>query len=344
MHAFNAACTWIATHAYAQRCASKFQLQKQLYQEVRQRFGLSAQLAIRAIAKTVEAYKRDKSVQIAFREDGAVVYDERIMAFRGVDTVSLMVLHGREIIPMQMGEYQRVQFARAKGQADLVLQNGTFSLLVTIETPEAPPMVPERFMGIDLGIVNVAADSTGKLYSGTDIEHVRQRCQCHRASFQRTGTKSAKRRLKKLAGKESRFRRWVNHQIANKLVALAKDTKSALVLEDLTDIRERITVRKRERNKHSGWSFRQLQDFIVYKAIRAGVRGCFVDPRNTSKTCSRCGFCARCNRRTQDTFSCLRCGFKCHADTNAARHLATRGLVSAPDLIAPRLGQLAFAW
>ena len=187
MHAFNAACTWIATHAYAQRCASKFQLQKQLYQEVRQRFGLSAQLAIRAIAKTVEAYKRDKTVQVAFRPDGAVVYDERIMAFRGVDAVSLMVLHGREIIPMQMGEYQRVQFARAKGQADLVLKDGTFYLLVTIETPEAPPMIPERFMGIDLGIVNVAADSTGNLYSGTDVERVRQRCQCHRASFQRTG-------------------------------------------------------------------------------------------------------------------------------------------------------------
>ena len=73
MHAFNAACTWLATHAFAQRCASKFALQRQYYQEVRQRFGLSAQLAIRAIAKTVEAYKRDKNIQVAFRPDGAVV-------------------------------------------------------------------------------------------------------------------------------------------------------------------------------------------------------------------------------------------------------------------------------
>ena len=89
MCAFNAACTRIAEHAYAQRCASKFQLQKQLYYEVRQRFGLSAQLAISAIAKVVEACKRDKSQPVAFHPVGAVVYDERIMGFQGVKAVSL---------------------------------------------------------------------------------------------------------------------------------------------------------------------------------------------------------------------------------------------------------------
>src|SRR5262245_34066116 len=76
MHAFNAAGTWIAAYAFEHRCASKFQLQKALYYDVRQRFGLSAQWVIRAIAKAVEAYKRDKAQQVAFRPDGAVVYDE----------------------------------------------------------------------------------------------------------------------------------------------------------------------------------------------------------------------------------------------------------------------------
>ena len=121
MHAFNAACTWIAEYAYRERCASKFALQKALYYEVRQRFGLSAQLAIRAIAKTVEAYKRDKNQRVSFRPDGAVVYDERIMAFRGLDEVSLTTLSGREVIPMQMGDYQRVQFHRPKGKPNLCM-------------------------------------------------------------------------------------------------------------------------------------------------------------------------------------------------------------------------------
>lgn len=116
MYAFNEACTWIAACAYQQRCASKFQLQKQLYYDVRHRFGLSAQLAIRAMAKTIEAYKRDKAQQVAFRPDGVVVYDERIYSFHGLDAVSLTTLHGRDLVPIQMGDYQRVQFHRAKAK------------------------------------------------------------------------------------------------------------------------------------------------------------------------------------------------------------------------------------
>ena len=344
MHAFNAACAWIAETAYAQRCASKFALQKQLYQEVRQRFGLSAQLAIRAIAKTVEAYKRDKSTRVSFRPDGAVVYDERIMSFKGLDVVSLTVLDGRVIVPMQMGDYQRVQWSRAKGQADLILVNGQFYLLVTIETPEPPPMIPERFLGVDLGIVTLAVDSDGNSYTGEPIEVVRQRCMTHRGTFQARGTKSAKRRLKALAGKQARFQRSVNHGIAKRLVQLAKDTKAALVLEDLTHIRERVTVRKRQRNKQSNWSFGQLRAFIAYKAQRAGVALVLIDPRNTSRECSRCGHVDKKNRRSQAEFLCLRCGFASHADTNAANVIAARGSVRALHLIAPSQGQLAFAW
>jgi len=158
MRAFNAACTYIAEIAYQQRCASKFRLQKLLYYEVRDRFGLSAQLAIRAIAKVVEAYKRDKAKRLVFHPASAVVYDARILSFQGLEAVSLTTLHGREVVPMQMGDYQRVQFHRAQGQADLVLVNGQFFLLVTLDTPEEPPMVPERFLGVDLGIVNLAVE------------------------------------------------------------------------------------------------------------------------------------------------------------------------------------------
>src|SRR5919202_1488015 len=104
----------------------------------------------------------------------------------------------------------------------------------------------------------------------------------HRQTYTRTHPKATKRRLKRMAGKESRFRRWANHTIAKRLVAYAKDTKAALVLEDLTHIRDRMMVRKGQRNKHASWSFRQLRAFISYKAERAGVPMVFVDPRNSS--------------------------------------------------------------
>ena len=89
-----------------------------------------------------------------------------------------------------------------------------------------------------------------------------------------------------MAGKQGQVSTCVNHGLTKRLVAYAKDTKAALVLEEFTHIRDRMTVRKTQRNKQHNWSFRQLREFVVYKAQRAGVPLLFVDPRNTSRTCT----------------------------------------------------------
>ncbi|MFL5655703.1 MAG: RNA-guided endonuclease TnpB family protein, partial [Ktedonobacteraceae bacterium] len=71
MHAFNAAATYVAEVALSERTANKFALQKMVYGELRTTYQLAAQLAIRAISKASEAYKRDKSIQPTFRPEGA---------------------------------------------------------------------------------------------------------------------------------------------------------------------------------------------------------------------------------------------------------------------------------
>ncbi len=50
LEAFNAACNVIADVAFAEHSADKIALQKLVYYDVRQQFGLSSQMAIRAIA------------------------------------------------------------------------------------------------------------------------------------------------------------------------------------------------------------------------------------------------------------------------------------------------------
>ena len=87
---------------------------------------LSSQMAIRAIAKAVEAYKRDKRVHVRFQPHGAMVYDERIMSFKGRTHVSLLCLGGRQLLPIRYGAYQAARLDRAKGQTDLILCDGTF--------------------------------------------------------------------------------------------------------------------------------------------------------------------------------------------------------------------------
>lgn len=344
MRAFNAAASYAAQVGFDAHVFSQQAIHVRCYRELRDRFGLSSQMAVRAIGKAVETFKRDKTVCPVFRPEGAMTYDERLLGWKGPAHVSLLTLHGREVVAMVYGEYQAGHLTRLKGQVDLVYRNGSFYLYATIDLPEDPPIKPKRFLGIDLGIANIATDSDGNSYSGKAIEQVRQRCATYRRTYQATHTKSAKRRLKKLAGKQARFQRAVNHALSKRLVAYAKDTKAALVLEDLTNIRDRITVRKGQRSKQHNWSFRQFREFLVYKAQRAGVPLLLVDPRNSSRTCHRCGYVDKKNRRNQADFSCLRCGHAAHADVNAAKNLATRGLVSAPDLIAPLQGQMAFAW
>jgi IS605 OrfB family transposase len=251
-----------------------------------------------------------------------MVYDERLMGWKGPAHVSLLTLQGREVVAMVYGEYQAGYMPHLKGQCDLVYRDGKFYLLATIELPEDPPIEPKRFIGVDLGIVNLATDSDGHTYTGDDVEAKRMQSHTARQTYQATGTRSAKRRLKKMSGKQSRFQRWVNHGIAKRIVQYAKDTKAAIVLEDLTHIRSRMTVRKRQRTRQHNWSFGQLRSFISYKAKLAGVPVVLVDPRHSSRTCCKCGYVDKRNRRGQAEFSCKRCGFTANADLNAARNLA----------------------
>ena len=190
MRVFNEACNYIAEVAFREQCASKFVLQKLVYDKVRKQFGLSAQLTIRAIAKVVEAYKRDKSKPCFFKPTGAVVYDQRILSFKGLEAASILTLQGRLTVAMQMGDYQRVQFGRGHGQADLVLVDGVFYLLLVIETPTAPLIDPKGFIGVDLGIVQIASDSDGESFSGEAVENTRRRYHTLRKNLQSCGSLS----------------------------------------------------------------------------------------------------------------------------------------------------------
>ncbi len=95
MERFNTACDALAAVALAKRCANKVALQKRAYHDIRRDFGLAAQMTVRAIAKVVEVYKRDKAVQPTFRPDGAIVYDQRILSWKGADRVSVLTNDGR---------------------------------------------------------------------------------------------------------------------------------------------------------------------------------------------------------------------------------------------------------
>ena len=120
----------------------------------------------------------------------------------------------------------------------------------------------------------------------------------------------------------------MNHCISKELVEKAKGNLSALALEELKGINNRVSVRKSQRNERLSWSFFQLRSFIEYKAKEAGVQVLLVPSPYTSQTCSDCGHCEKKNRRTQSEFSCLKCGFSMNADLNASKNIRNLGLQS----------------
>jgi putative transposase len=182
------------------------------------------------------------------------------------------------------------------------------------------------FLGVDLGIANVAADSDGEVHSGKDVEDTRRKHNLQRRRLQRKGTKGAKKKLRRVSTKEARFRCHQNHVISKTPVETAKRTGRGIALEDLKGI---------ARNRLSGWSFGQLYAFLAYKAQLAGVPVETVDPRNTSRTCAECGHCRASNRKSQSEFVCKACGHRAHADQNAARNIRARALAQrALELVA----------
>lgn len=325
MERFNAACDAIAAVAHTNGLANKIKLQKLVYHGIRRDFGLSAQMTTMAVSKVVEVYKRDRSVLPKFRPHGAIIYDPRILSWKGPDRVSILTLEGRKLMPWVAGAYQKARLAFPRGQADLVYRNGAFYLLVSIDVGDVPPGDPSGWLGVDLGIQNIAADSDGEDFAGAHLNGVRARHARLRRKLQKKGSQSARRLLKRRGAKERRFAANENHRISKALVRKAKGTGRGIALEDLKGIQARVTVRKARRRIHHSWAYRQLRTFLTYKAALAHVPVATVDPRHTSQACPECGCVEPKNRPARDRFRCVGCGFAGPADTIAARNIASRG-------------------
>jgi putative transposase len=240
--------------------------------------------------------------------------------------VSIWALVGRLKIPFVCGARQKALLAYRKGEVDLMFIRGRWYLAVVCDIPDPDVIEVEDVLGVDFGVLNLAYDSDGNCYTGKAVEAARQKYNRRRRGLQKRGSKAAKRRLKKLSGKEARFKKHTNHCISKEIVATAERSQRAICLEGLTGIRGRTKVRKAQRNRLAGWAFSQLGQFTAYKALKAGVPIFFVDPAYTSQGCPECGFICKGNRPAQGNFSCQACGHEAPADFVGARNLRLRGL------------------
>jgi len=345
---FNAAATWIARVCWDEGITNTNTAHHRVYGETRADYGLGAQLAVCARAKAMEAIKatRAKGSETCptFGPTGAVRYDARTYRLLALDGVSLNTIQGRVTCRMVPGQRQRDMLLDGDwviGGGDLVQRRGVWFLHLTQHRAAPPADEPTGYLGVDVGIVQLATDSDGVSYDGAQVKAVRERRCAHRQRLQAKNTRRARARLRRVTQREARFQSNTNHVISKHLVAKATDSCKALVLEDLTGINKRTSVRHDQRRQRMSWAFFQLRTFLAYKALAAGVRVVLVDPRNTSRTCPACGSCAKANRRDQSHFLCLQCGHAANADVNAAINISRRAAVNQPIVLPPaglRLG------
>ncbi|WP_457491247.1 RNA-guided endonuclease InsQ/TnpB family protein [Thermostichus sp. MS-CIW-23] len=352
MDAFVQALNWVNQNT-PEKIVNAVKLQSLCYYEIRARFGLSSNLAQQVCRRVAGARKvaRQRNRPVKEFKRRFVTYDARIFSFRQKDwTVSLTTVEGRERFELAIGNYQRGMLAGSNPKSATLVQrkDGSYYIQICVEKNPPKQQDTDKVIGVDFGRTDIAHTSEGDNWNGQQLNRVRDHYSRLRAVLQRKaskGTRSSRRRcrelLQRLSGKERRFqsrqrcvaKTWVNHRISKAIVSRAKATNSAIALEDLTGIRERVNQQPRskaERRRTNSWAFYQLRQFLEYKARVAGVSLVLVPPAYTSQTCHKCLHIhpdPAQSYRSGKSFKCGHCGWEGDADLNGANVIALLGAV-----------------
>jgi IS605 OrfB family transposase len=318
--AFNKACQTVLDYGSTHKIRNKAKLNKATYRQVRE--------AIPNLPSALVQTARDEASEMLLRTDFAKIekkrlsvrYDNRCFKFYpDSNYVSLTTVHGRLNFPFKYYTY----LGMWKGEytnAQLIIRKNKAFLHVQVELPDIPLKITGKVLGIDRGILNVAACSDNTFFDSKHLRAVKGRYQFLKRKLQHIGTRPAHHKLQRLAGRERRFVLNTNHCISKAIVNKPFDV---FALEKLEITRKKKNGKRFNRLLGS-WSPNELQRFVAYKAEGQGKVVVFVNPKFTSQRCSRCGFVHKWNRHGL-RFRCGNCGFELNADLNASRNIEVLG-------------------
>jgi putative transposase len=337
------AANYVTCHAFSGEyvTTSKTTLHDDTYEDVREETSLHSNHVQAARNKAADAaksilakWKRGKKASMPHFTSPHLVYDHRTATFHD-EYVSLATVDGRieadYVLPSEERETPHAEYLFSEEYettgAELHYTNGNWMLHIhckrelKTDTPEQDATENGTVLGVDLGVNNLAVASTGTFWTGEEFDHWHREYENRRGDLQEHGTRWAHENMQAVGRKEEGRFKLTLHRISNELVAEARDHKcSVIAFEELTDIRERTGGSWGHK-----WAFNRLYDYVEYKAAEYGIDVEQVDPENTSRRCSTCGFTHPDNRESED-FECLKCGYENHADYNAAKNIGLRYL------------------
>lgn len=315
---------------------SRFRLWRLCYHDLRQRYGLHHTYANAACEVAFSILKKHHKWQRR-------PYVSRLM-LRIDDCRAYRLFHLLLRIPITGGTYTFLQLRGGDYQLRLLsdpsvkigalqIMPDSIDVMISREVTAKPTSGKAAY---DLNVRNVTGVSTSSdepvVYDLSAIPDYAKKAGVVLSHFRRNDHRVAGR-LKRKYGRKLRNKTRAKLDVVSKrIVESAATNHDAIVLEDLRNIRGSHPKSKRResarlRRTIHGWPFFILQRAIVYKAAWEEIPVEFVSPRNTSKTCSRCGWINR-KLRYQREWQCPSCGVVLSRDINAARNLLNRSLVA----------------
>lgn len=333
---YTQACNFVSEKVFAGKSLVARKIHNGVYHAIRADFGLGAQMSCSVIRTVIGTYRAIRTTKPKWSIQPKFVR-HRFNALYGRDytltksgQISLSTVGGR--IKLDYAGNPKVSLLDGRlGTATVRRRHGKWIMYIPIETVVPEPSPPENVVGVDRGIRHIAVthNSTGKtrFYSGAEVKNKRAHYKQLRASLQRKQTRSARKRLKAIGDRENRWISDVNHCIAKALIT-CQDRPTLFVLGDLSGVRKALTrVRVKQRYLQVSWAYRQLCDFMKYKAIKAGHTAIEVNPVYTSQACPKCGHASKNNRnRKLHLFECKNCHYRSNDDRVAAINLQYKGI------------------
>jgi len=299
---------------------------KRLYSEFHkgeERFALTSEIKASCLWKAVSISR--KSIKSVCRENFIVIKGRNIKIDKNNIGVSLggertwIPFKSQAIPPGKMGE------------CIIKKTRGEWYCYLPIKIQEPKIKTYKNVLGVDVGLAKIAtlSDKKGKhtkFYRGESLRKKRQHYYNLRKKAQpKIGIGNVYKFLKKISKKETNWMRDCNHKISRNIVNYAKSKKMTISVENLAGIRDRIKATRKVRRMLHSWSFRQLINFIEYKARLEGIAMLAVDPRETSRRGPKCGHTSMGNRLSQSRFKCNKCGYESNADRIGAMNIAIKG-------------------
>jgi len=326
----NKTCNNISNVAWDNKVFNQFKIHKLVYHDIKNSTNLSAQVIVRAIAKVNDSYKIDRKTKRVFKPLGAITYDSRILTYKK-EIASVWCIGGRQKIPFTCFNKEHVPYI--KGEADLIYRKGKFFLFQCVDIPDAKIKDVTEFTGVDFGITSIVETNDGVTHTDNTLNEYREKSQKVRSSIQSKGTRSSKRLLQRLSGREKTHANIINHTIAKSIVLTAKEQGKGIAIEDLTGIRFTSKRRsKKFKTKFGRWSFADLRFKLEYKALLNGVNLIVLNPQYTSQTCNSC---KHIGKRTNKVFKCTNTNCSTNtidADLNACYNIGGLGVaINTPE-------------